>query len=179
MADCYPLRRSRTTPSCVAHKGWDVGLRSSLERGLWLSVSASARANSSRLLRACSCRCVSPGREPCSRISRWRSSLLTGCLTPVRVGIVDAVPAPDRLPLRVVTARTRRQRIDRAGVDRLAAVRAVVCPRRHVAAGRYWFRHYLVSRFGYTQRLPGLAVSTGSQPSRRSRGSRAPREAAR
>jgi hypothetical protein len=60
---------------------------------------------------------------------------------PVRIGIVDAVATADGLPFRVVAARARRQRVDRAGVDRLAAVRAPVGPCRHVAAGWHWFRH--------------------------------------
>ena len=59
----------------------------------------------------------------------------------VRIGVFRAVPPADGVPLSVAAFRARRQAVDRAHVDLIAAVRAAIRPGRHVASGWNWIRH--------------------------------------
>src|SRR5690348_1502899 len=59
----------------------------------------------------------------------------------VGVRVVDGVAAGDRLPRAVLAARAGRQALDRADLDLVAAVGALVGAGGDVAAGRDWIGH--------------------------------------
>src|SRR4051812_48083726 len=72
----------------------------------------------------------------------------------VRVRVVGAVAARQRLPLTVAAVRARRKMLGRPNVDRLAAIGAAVGPTRNVTAGGNWLSHGSPPWSGVEKPLP-------------------------